>query len=310
LTTAPPRFGRLASSPAGLSARSWAAAFRDAARGFVDDGALGLSQQVGFSSLLAFFPAAIFAVALLGLAGLYDDLRAFLAPVAPAAVLETVDQLAADTSGIGSGLALVLGAAGALWAASGAAGTLLAAVNRAYDRESRRPFWLERLVAVGLVLVGGAVVGALLLLVVFGGPLGTAVADSVGLGGAFELAWDLARWPLALAALLVFVALVYWLAPSSGPRSWRWLTPGSVVGAVGWLALSALFALYTSFSDTYSQTYGALAGGIILLLWLQYSAVALLFGAELNAELERRAAVEAAGGSRAGLTRVIRRPAA
>jgi membrane protein len=283
---------------------------RDAAREFLDDGALGLSQQVAFSSLLAFFPAAIFAVALLGLVGLYDDLRTFLAPVAPAAVLETVDRLEADTGGVGSGLAVVLGAAGALWAASGAAAAVLTAVNRAYDRESRRPFWLERLVAVALVLAGGAVVTALLLLVVFGGPLGTAVADQVGLGGAFELAWNVARWPLALVALLLFVALVYWLAPASGPRSWRWLTPGSVVGSFAWLALSALFALYTSFSDSYSQTYGTLASGIILLLWLQYSAVALLFGAELNAELERRAAVDAAGGPNAGLTRVVRRPAA
>jgi membrane protein len=310
LTASGPHVRPLPRSPAGLSLRSWAGSFRDAAREFLDDGALGLSQQVAFSSLLAFFPAAIFAVALLGLVGLYDDLRTFLAPVAPAAVLETVDQLEADTGGMGSGLAVVLGAAGALWAASGAAAAVLTAVNRAYDRESRRPFWLERLVAVALVLAGGAVVAALLLLVVFGGPLGTAVADRVGLGGAFELAWNVARWPFALAALLLFVALVYWLAPASGPRSWRWLTPGSVVGSLGWLALSALFALYTSFSDSYSQTYGTLASGIILLLWLQYSAVALLFGAELNAELERRAAVAAAGGPHAGLTRVVRRPAA
>ena len=297
-------------SPAALGRRSWLAAAKDAGREFLADDALGLSQQVAFSSLLAFFPAAIFAVALLGVLGVYDDLRSFLAPVAPDDVLATVDQLAEDSGGVGSGLALVLGAGGALWAASGAAGALLKAVNRAYDRESHRAFWQERALAVALVLLAAAVVGALLLLVVFGGPLGAAIADTAGLGGAFEVVWGVLRWPLAFAALLLFVAIVYYAAPDRPYRSWRWVTPGSVVGGVGWLALSALFALYTSFTDSYSQTYGTLASGIVLLLWLQYSAIAVLFGAELNAELERRSAIEAAGGPDAGLTRVVRRPAA
>ena len=291
-------------SPAGLTARSWLGALKDAGREFLADDAIGLAQQVAFSSLLAFFPAAIFSVALLGLLGVYDDLRSFLAPVAPGDVLQTIDQLQEDTGGVGSGLAVVLGAGGALWAASGAAAAVIKAVNRAYGRESHRPFWLERLLATALVLAGGAVVAALLLLIVFGGPLGTAIADSAGLGGAFELAWGIVRWPLAFAALLLFIEIVYYVAPDARHRSWRWVTPGSLAGGLGWLALSALFALYTSFFDSYSQTYGTLASGIILLLWLQYSAIALLFGAELNAELERRAAVEAAGGPNAGLVRL------
>ena len=115
------------------------------------------------------------------------------------------------------------------------------------------------------------------------------------------------RWPIAFVAILLFFALVYYLAPNVDVRSWKWLTPGSLVGSVAWLALSGLFALYTSFSDSYSKTYGALASGIVLLLWLNYSAFALLFGAELNSELDRQAEIHAAGGEDAGLVKPSRR---
>ena len=115
------------------------------------------------------------------------------------------------------------------------------------------------------------------------------------------------RWPIAFVAVLLFFALVYYLAPNVEHRNWKWITPGSLLGAVLWLALSGLFALYTSFSDSYDKTYGSLAGGIVLLLWLYYSAMAVLFGAELNAELDRQADIRAAGGPRAGLVKPARR---
>jgi membrane protein len=151
------------------------------------------------------------------------------------------------------------------------------------------------------------VTAALFVLIVFGGPLGEAIASEARLGGAFDLLWGILRWPLAFAAILLFFALVYYLAPNLDHRNWTWLTPGSLVGGVTWLALSGLFALYTSFSDSYSRTYGALASGIVLLLWLNYSAFALLFGAELNSELDRQAEVRAAGGPDAGLVKPSRR---
>jgi membrane protein len=119
--------------------------------------------------------------------------------------------------------------------------------------------------------------------------------------------WDILRWPIAFTAILLFFAIVYYAAPNLEHRSWKWISPGSAVGAIGWLALSALFALYTAFSSSYDKTYGSLAGGIVLLLWLDYSAVALLFGAELNAQLDRQADIRAAGGPKAGLTRPARR---
>ena len=274
---------------------------------FLADDAMGLSAQVAFSSLLAFFPAVVFLVGLLDLVGAYGTLKDFLAPVAPGDVLETIDRLQQDTSTGSSVVAFLVGAAGAIWAASGAMNAVIKAVNRAYDRVESRPFWKTRLIAIFLVGLTGVVLAGLLLLIVFGGPLGNAIAGQIGAGGAFDLLWGILRWPIAFVAILVFFALVYYLAPNVDVRAWHWVTPGSLVGSVLWLVLSALFALYTSFSDSYSKTYGALASGIVLLLWLNYSSFALLYGAELNSELDRQAELDAAGGEGAGLVKPSRR---
>ena len=300
--------GHAPPSPWRLSAREWIDAGKRAFKSFLADDCMGLSAQVAFSALLAFFPAMVFLVGLLDLVGAYDTLKEFLAPVAPGEVLETIDTLQEDTSKSTSVLAFIIGAAAATWAASGAITAVIKAVNRAYDRVETRPFWKTRVIALVLVVLTGLVFAGLFLLIVFGGPLGSAIADHARLGGAFELLWGILRWPLAFVAILLFFALVYYLAPNVEMRSWAWLTPGSLVGSLMWLALSGLFALYTSFSDSYSKTYGALASGIVLLLWLNYSAFALLFGAELNSELDKQAEIRAAGGEDAGLVKPSRRP--
>jgi len=267
---------------------------------------MGLSQQVAYSSLLAFFPAVVFLVGLLGLIGAYDTLQSFLNPVAPQAVTDLIQTLQEDTGG-GSVTAMVVGAFGAVWAASGAMGSIVRAVNRAYDRLETRPFWKVRLISIMLVVASGLVLAGTLLLIVVGGPLGDAIAKRAHFGGAWSWIWNLARWPLAFAVVLIFFALVYYLAPNVEQRDWKWVTPGSLTGGLMWLALSGLFALYTALSSSYSKTYGSLAGGVILLLWLNYSAWAVLFGAELNSEADRQADIHAAGGEHAGLTAVPRR---
>jgi membrane protein len=268
---------------------------------------MGLAQQIAYSSLLAFFPAMILLVGLFGLIGIYDDLREFLGVIAPGAVLDALQIAQESAEGQTAALAVVLGAFGAVWAASGAMGSMIKAVNRAYDRTETRPFWKVRLIAILLVFSTGVVTAGLFVLIVFGGPLGEAIAEEARLGGAFDLLWAVLRWPLAFVGILLFFALVYYLAPNTEHRNWKWVTPGSIVGGLLWLALSGLFALYTSFAGSYDKTYGSLAGGIILLLWLNYSAFAVLYGAELNAELDRQADVRASGGERAGLTPRARR---
>jgi membrane protein len=307
LTSPIVEIGRVPSGPWRLNAREWIAVLKRTFKAFLADDAMGLSAQVAFSSLLAFFPAVVFLVGLLDLVGAYDTLKEFLAPVAPGDVLETIDTLQKDTSKSTSVIAFLVGAAGAIWAASGAMNAVIKAVNRAYDRIETRPFWKTRLLGIVLVGLMGFVLAGLLLLIVFGGPLGDAIATKAGLGGAFELIWAVLRWPIAFIAILTFFSLVYYLAPNLDVRSWNWLTPGALVGGIAWIALSGLFALYTSFSDSYSRTYGALASGIVLLLWLNYSAFALLFGAELNSELDRQAELRAAGGEGAGLIKPSRR---
>ena len=299
--------GQVPVSPWRLSAREWIDVFKRSFKSFLADDAMGMSAQVAFSSLLAFFPAMVFLVGLLDLIGAYETLQEFLAPVAPGDVIDTIETLQQDTSKSSSVVAFIVGAAAATWAASGAMNAVIKAVNRAYDRVETRPFWKTRITAIVLVALTGLVLAGLLLLIVFGGPLGTAIADKAGLGGAFELIWSILRWPIAFIAILLFFALVYYLAPNLDVRNWIWLTPGSLVGSIMWLALSGLFALYTSFSDSYSKTYGALASGIVLLLWLNYSAFALLFGAELNSELDRQAEINAVGGPDAGLVKPSRR---
>ena len=307
MTTAPVEIGREPRSPWRLAPREWVDVLKRSLQSFLADDAMGLSAQVAFSSLLAFFPAMVFLVGLLDLFGAYEALEDFLTPVAPEAVIDTIETLQRDTSTSTSVVAFVVGASAAVWAAGGAMNSVIKAVNRAYTLVETRPFWKLRIVATFLVVLTGLVLAGLLLLIVFGGPLGSAVADQAGLGDEFELLWTTLRWPLAFAAILLFFALVYHLAPNFDHRSWVWLTPGSLVAAVSWLVLSGLFALYTSFSESYSRTYGALAGGIVLLLWLYYSAFALLFGAELNSELDRQAEIHAAGGPNAGLVKPSRR---
>jgi membrane protein len=301
--------GHIPSGPHRLSAHEWRAVVKRTAKQFLQDDCMGLSQQVAFSSLLAFFPSVILLVGLLGLIGAYEDLKTFLGTVAPGAVIDAID-LAQETAAgnkATSTVAVVIGLFGAIWAASGAMTAVIKALNVAYDRQETRPFWKVRLYALVLVFAIGLTFAGLFLLIVFGGPLGDAIARQAHLGGAWEWTWNILRWPIAFCGVLLFFSLVYYIGPNVDQRSWKWITPGSLVGAILWLTLSGLFSLYTSFSSSYDKTYGSLAGGIILLLWLNYSAMALLFGAELNAELDRQADIHASGGSRAGLIGYARR---
>jgi membrane protein len=299
--------GRAPSGPHRLSATEWKHVLERTGSQFMADDCMGLAQQVAFSALLAFFPAVAFLLGLLGLVHLYDRVQIFLATVAPQGVIHFIEELQRDSHGSASVAAFVLGLVGAVWAASGAMGTVVKAVNRAYDRVETRPFWKVRLISIVLTCLTGLTLAAMLLLVIFGGPLGQAIASKAHLGGAWDILWAVFRWPLAFAAILAFYALVYYLAPNVDVRNWKWITPGSLRGSVLWLVLSGLFALYATFAGSYSKTYGSLAAGVILLLWLNYSAWALLFGAELNSELDRQAAIRAAGGPDAGLIAPVRR---
>jgi membrane protein len=299
--------GRTPSSPERLSAREWLSALKGSLAAFMRDDCMGLSQQIAYSSLLAFFPAIAFVIGALGIFGLFDNVKQLLDPIAPQGVITFIDNLQKDTQGGSSAAAFVIGFFGAVWAASGAMGTIMKAVNRAYELQETRPFWKSRIVAIILVVATGITTAGVFLLIVVGGSLGDAIAKKAGLGGAFQWTWSILRWPIAFCAILLFFAFVYYLGPNMRQRNWKWVTPGSALGAVLWLVLSGLFALYVTFAGNFTKTYGTLASGIILLLWLNYSAFALLLGAELNSELDRQADIRAAGGENAGLVKPVRR---
>ncbi len=299
--------GKAPRSPERLSRGEWITAFKRAAGSFMQDDCMGLAQEVAYSAMLAFFPAIAFLLGLLGVLHLFDQLQSFLGSVAPHGVIHFIKGLQRDQKGGVKIAALVLGGIGAVWAASGAMGSVIKAVNRAYERMETRPFWKVRAIAILLVVLFGLTIVAVSVLLVFGGPIGNAIANQAHLGGAFTLLWSLLRWPIAFGAVLILYGLVYYFAPNKDQRTWKWVTPGAVIGALAWLLLSGLFTLYVTFAGSYSKTYGTLAAGVILLLWLNYSAWSLLFGAELNSELDKQADVKAAGGERAGLVKPARR---
>jgi membrane protein len=301
------RVGRPPASPEKLSISEWLAALKRSFSAFMRDDCMGLSQQVAYSSLLAFFPAVAFIVGALGLFHLFDDVKRLLDPIAPSGVIKFISSLQRDSKGGTSAAAFLIGFFGAVWAASGAMGSVIKAVNRAYERQETRPFWRVRAIAVLLVVTSGITTAGIFLFIVVGGSLGDAISKKAHLGGAFQWTWGILRWPVAFAAILLFFGLVYYLAPNKEQRSWKWITPGSLLGGLLWLLLSGLFALYVTYAGNYTKTYGTIASGVILLLWLNYSAFALLFGAELNSELERQADLRAAGGEHAGLVKPVRR---
>ncbi|MFL5922950.1 MAG: YihY/virulence factor BrkB family protein [Gaiellaceae bacterium] len=275
-----------------LSLRGWVDVFKKAGRSFIADDCIGLAQQVAFSALLAFLPTVILVIGVLGLfgPGPFNSLEHFVGSVAPKSVIDVIDLAKKDAAHnkSGSALALALAVVLAFWAATGAMSAVVKAVNRAYEYVETRPIWKVRLISLVLVLATGLVLVGTFLLIIFGGNLGDAIARRTPLDGGFKVFWNIARWPVAFIAVLLFLELIYYLAPNRESRTWRWLTPGAVVGSLAWLGLSGLFALYTSFSNSYNRTYGSLAGGIILVLWLYYSAWAILFGAELNSQVDRR----------------------
>ena len=197
-------------SPYRLSLGSWGSALKSTVKEFLADDCLGLAQQIAFSSLLAFFPSVILVVGLLGLlgSGAYDSLIHLLGSVAPKGVLDAIDlakQSSADNHA-GSAIALAIGVVGALWAASGATASIVKAVNRASDLEESRPFWKVRLLALGARRCSPASSPRFVfVLIVFGGPLGDAVAKRADLGSEFTVLWDILRWPIAFAGILALL---------------------------------------------------------------------------------------------------------
>jgi membrane protein len=257
-----------------------------------EDEVVDRAAALAYYFLFALFPTLLFLTSLLGLlplAGLMERLLEYVNEAVPPDAASILGRTLQEIQTGARGGLLSIGAVAALWAASSGMASVMTALNVAYDVEDNRPWWRRRLLSIVLTVGFALFILSALVLLVFGGRIGAAVAAGLGLGSLFTLVWNVLNWPLVIAFVLIGIALVYYFAPAA-KQHWRWVTPGSVVALVLWLAMSLALRLYVTHFADYSATYGSIGGVILLMLWLYLTGVALLVGAEINAEIEHAAA--------------------
>ena len=292
--------GAQTDTPLELSPPDWKQSLRRAAKEFKNDRATLTAAGMAFYWFLAVFPGLLAAVGVMGLVNagasattsITDGIRSVL-PGDAARVLTDAVTKAGEQSDGAAVIATLVGLGVALWSASAGMVALQVGLDVAYDVGQDRTFVKKRLVAFALLGVTALFGGLATALVVFGEPLGETIRDNFPMGGAFVLVWTVLRWAIALASLTVLFATYYYLAPNRESPRWAWVSPGGIVAAGVWLAASLGFSFYVSSFGSYAETYGSLAGVVVLLLWLYLSAIAVMAGGELNAELERQSAIKA-----------------
>lgn len=256
----------------------------------IDDDCMTIAAELAYYFALALFPALLFVVALASYLpfNVINEVVNALTPIAPAEVL-TIIQKQLESIATGDTPSIVtIGVVGALWSSSGAMTSIVSALNTAYDIPETRPWWKVRLLSIALTIGLAAFVLLSFMLIVAGPNAGHWLADWFGLSNAFDTAWVWLRWPLIFALATSGIAMVFYFAPNAD-QDWVWITPGSILTTILWVLFSMLFRLYISKVGDYAATYGALAGAAILLLWLNFSGLALLIGGELNSEIEHAA---------------------
>lgn len=276
-----------------LKKRSWFYLLRRTISEFRNDQCTDLAAGLTYYSVLALFPGLLAVVSLLGLGGANNasvrtTILDVLDPLVNASTLDSVRKLIDQlTSSQAAGYTLVVGLAGALWSASGYVGAFSRAMNRVYGVEEGRPFWKLRplQLVITVITVALCVVGLVILLV--SGPVARSVGDALDIGNTALDVWNIAKWPGLAVVVSLAVALLYYMTPNVRQPRFRWVSPGAFVAILVWVAASVGFAFYVANFSAYNRTYGSLAAVIIALLWLWLTNLALLFGAELDAELER-----------------------
>jgi len=288
-------------SPTEITKPSWGYVARKTLREFSKDQCTDLAAALTYYAVLALFPAAIALLSLVSLFGqsqsTVDSLLGIVSDVGGASIAETVRPTLEQLSNTPAGFALVAGLLGALWSASGYVGAFGRAMNRMYEVGEGRPIWKLRptllLVTFGLIIL----VAVAMLLLVLSGPLVESVGDALGLGSAALLTWRIAKWPVLLLIVVLIIAILYHTTPNVKQPKLRWLSVGALVAMIVWAVATAAFGFYVANFSSYNKTYGSLAGVIVFLLFLWLTNLALLFGAELDAELERGRELQAGIGA-------------
>jgi membrane protein len=285
------------SGPTRLQRRSWRGVFTRTFREYKADNLSDWAAALTYYGVLAIFPAAIALISIVGLVGhsatgpLIDHLGKLAPGTARQVFISAIQGL--QKSRGGAGVLFVVGILGSLWAASSYVAAFMRASNAIYDVAEGRPLWMTYPVRLAVTIVMVLLLTAGALAVVITGDLAGQVGKLLGVGGSAVTAWDIAKWPVLLLVVGVMFAILYWASPNVKQPGFRWLTPGGLFAVAVWVLASAAFALYVSNFGSYNKTYGALAGVIIFLVWLWISNVAILLGAELNAELARARVIEA-----------------
>jgi membrane protein len=279
-------------APGDLHKRSWMYVARKTLREFSEDECTDQAAGLTYYAVLAIFPAILALMSVLGLVGqaqqAVDTVLEVLGPLVAAETLETIEPVIRDlATSQGAGLTFVLGLAGALWSASGYVGAFGRAMNRVYEIDEGRPFWKLRPLMLLITLVAVTLSALVLVMLVVSGPIAESIGEAVGLGSAAVTAWQWAKWPVLLVLVMLAVALLYYATPNVKQPKFRWISVGAACAIVIWVLASVAFAFYVANFGNYNKTYGSLAGVIVALLWLWITNLALLFGAEIDSELER-----------------------
>ncbi|WP_282700567.1 YihY/virulence factor BrkB family protein [Streptomyces sp. CC219B] len=289
---------RAPDTPSDLPRTSWGAVLKGSLREFKDDELADRAAALTYYGVLSLFPALLVLVSLLGLAGesttdkVLDNLRQLAPGSARDFITRAVEQLQGN-AGTGSVMALV-GLVLALWSASGYVAAFIRASNAVYDIPEGRPVWKILPVRLGLTAVLTVLAVASALIVVFTGGIARQAGTALGIGDTALTVWSIAKWPVLVVLVTIMIAILYWASPNAKVKGFRWITPGSLLALLIWLAASAGFAFYVANFASYNKTYGTMAGVVVFLVWLWISNLAILLGLEFDAEAVRQRAI--AGG--------------
>jgi membrane protein len=279
-------------SPTDVTKPSWQYIAKKTLREFSKDQCPDLAAALTYYAVLSLFPALLALVSLVGIFGDPEKTTAVLLEIvrgiAPADTVDTVSGPVKElASSPAAGLTLFLGLATALWSASGYVGAFGRAMNRVYEVDEGRAFVKLRGTMLAVTLLAIVIVALLAGMLVLSGPVSEAVGGAIGLSGTILTIWNIAKWPVIVALVIVIIAVLYYATPNVQQPKFRWMSIGSLIALVIFVLASLGFAFYVANFANYNKTYGALGGVIVMLLWLWILNMSLLFGAEFDAEMER-----------------------
>jgi membrane protein len=283
--------------PSQMPKAGWFTILKRAVKQFKHDDVTDRAAALTYYGVLAIFPGVLALVSILGLLGksTTNEVLKNIDAIAPSGATDFLKTIITQVQGKAgaAGIAFVVGLALALWSASGYVAGFMRASNAIYDVDEGRPIWktapVRLLVTLALVLM----LALSAVMVVVTGPIATQVGKAFGIGDTAVLIWDIAKWPVLLIVVSLMFALLYRASPNVKQPGMRWITLGGVIAVIVWIIASALFAVYVSFSGSYNKTYGSLATVIVFLVWLWITNIAVLLGAEFNAETQRERAIRA-----------------